>query len=138
MGQSEGKSGKLTRVGECLYRLSTTGMYYAVIRHQGKLHRRRLETTDLPTAKRKLGDEKVTITKVDKRAGKITLAVLCDESLKTLRCASRTLKEKKYTARRVKDTWPAPEGADKLIGKIRTAEVRKWLAGLKRGPARAP
>jgi integrase len=125
----------LSHVAECLYRLSTTGMYYAVIRHSGKIHRRSLETTDLATAKRKLGDERVKITKVDKRSCKITLTVLCDEYLETLRCAPRTLTEKKYTARRVKDTWPAPEGAAKLIGKIRTADVRKWLAGLKGGPA---
>ncbi len=42
--QSKDKSGKLIRVDKCLYRLSSTGMYYAVFRHEGKLHRLSLES----------------------------------------------------------------------------------------------
>jgi hypothetical protein len=52
VGQRETKSGKLTRIAECLNRLSTTGMYYAVIRHDGKLYRRSLETRTSPRDQR--------------------------------------------------------------------------------------
>lgn len=42
--QSKDKSGKLIRVDKCLDRLPSTGMYYAVFRHEGKLHRLSLES----------------------------------------------------------------------------------------------
>lgn len=95
MGQSEGNSGKPVRVDKCLYRLSSTGMYYAVIRHEGKIFRRSLETTTRSVANRKLEDQRRRITAVDRKAGKFTLASLCDEHLETLRNAPRTLAEKK-------------------------------------------
>jgi len=53
MGQSEDNSGKLVRVDKCLYRLTSTGMYYAVIRHEGKNFRRSLETKTRSVANRK-------------------------------------------------------------------------------------
>ena len=39
------KKGKFVRVGECLYRYRSNGVYYAFIRHQGKLHMRSLKTS---------------------------------------------------------------------------------------------
>lgn len=46
-------------------------MYYAVIRHEGKLHWRSLETTVRTTPNRKLEDERRKISAVYKRAGKV-------------------------------------------------------------------
>lgn len=135
MRQSEDNAGKLVRVDKCLYRLSSTGMYYAVIRHGGKLHRRSLETTVRAIANRKLEDERRKIASVDQRAGKVTLAALCDEYLETLRNAPKTLREKKLMARMLKDGWPTPDRANRLVAKIRPAEVAKWLAGLNGGPS---
>ena len=37
--QSKDKSGKLIRGDNFLCRLTSTGVYYAVVRHEGKLHR---------------------------------------------------------------------------------------------------
>lgn len=54
MSPSEDKSGKLTWVAKCFYRFPSAGMYYAVIRHDGKLFRRSLATTVRATANRKL------------------------------------------------------------------------------------
>jgi hypothetical protein len=55
MGLSEGNSGKLIRIDKRLHRLTSTGMYYAVIRHVGKLHRRSMDTTIRATTNRKVG-----------------------------------------------------------------------------------
>ncbi|HMF45933.1 MAG TPA: hypothetical protein VKE29_04610, partial [Candidatus Udaeobacter sp.] len=41
-----------------LYRYEPTGQYFARVRHTGKLHRRKLGTTDYELAKRKLADFK--------------------------------------------------------------------------------
>lgn len=38
--------GKFEKVEKCLYRYSSNGIYYAVVRHEGKLIRRPLETDD--------------------------------------------------------------------------------------------
>ncbi|QTN32952.1 tyrosine-type recombinase/integrase [Akkermansiaceae bacterium] len=110
-------------------------MYYAVIRHEGKLHRRSLETTVRAIANRKLPDERRKITAVDKRAGKVTLGSLCDEYLETLRNAEKTLREKKAMVRTIKKTWPTPDGGNRPVGKIRPAEVAKWLVGVNGGAA---
>ncbi|MGJ8643345.1 MAG: tyrosine-type recombinase/integrase [Luteolibacter sp.] len=80
-------------------------------------------------------DQRRRITAVDRKAGKFTLASVCDEYLETLRNAPSTLVEKRSMAGRIKETWPAPEGAERLIGKIKPAEVGKWLAGINGGAA---
>jgi hypothetical protein len=41
-GQNEVKVGSSYGYDNCPHRLTLTGVYYAVIRHQGKLHRRSL------------------------------------------------------------------------------------------------
>src|SRR6266446_5787236 len=46
--------GTFQKVGECLYRYSSNGVYYARIKSGGKEIRRSLETTDRDTAKREL------------------------------------------------------------------------------------
>lgn len=47
---------RLRKVGECLYRLETTGMYYALVKKSGRQIRRSLNTTDRKLAERKLKD----------------------------------------------------------------------------------
>src|SRR5580700_9074126 len=44
----------LTKVGECLYR-SEAGSYFAVVKHQGKQHRKCLQTKDRSIAAKTLG-----------------------------------------------------------------------------------
>ena len=48
--------GTFEKVGECLYRYTTNGKYYARIQVNCKEVRRSLGTTDRPTARRKLAD----------------------------------------------------------------------------------
>ena len=40
----------------CLYRYSSNGVYYALVKHEGKQKRASLKTTDKTVAKRKLAD----------------------------------------------------------------------------------
>jgi hypothetical protein len=77
--------GKFQKVGECLYRYSSNGVYYVVARHAGKLIRRSLETTDKELAKRKAADFKIDLQRVDSSLGKMTVG----ELLKRLEPPSR-------------------------------------------------
>ena len=77
-------SGSFEKVGECLYRYSSTGKYYARIRSAGKEIRRSLVTTDRDLAKRRLAKLKDDLLKIDPAKGRITLAELCDQYLKTI------------------------------------------------------
>jgi hypothetical protein len=56
MRKEQRASGAFQKVGECLYRYSSNGVYYARIRTDGKELRRSLETTDPTMARRKLAD----------------------------------------------------------------------------------
>jgi hypothetical protein len=46
MPTTPAERGTFEKVGECFYRYSSTGTYYAVLRHRGKLIRKGLETSD--------------------------------------------------------------------------------------------
>jgi len=50
----QSKIGVFEKVGECLYRYSRNGVYYARIKAVGKEIKRSLETTDRALAQRKL------------------------------------------------------------------------------------
>ena len=46
-GQTSAKKGLFEKVGECLYRYTPNGTYYARLEKEGKEFRRSLKTTDL-------------------------------------------------------------------------------------------
>jgi hypothetical protein len=54
MSQFRDTVGAFQKVGECLYRYSSNGVYYARIKSGGKEIRRSLETTDRDIARREL------------------------------------------------------------------------------------
>ena len=60
----------------CLYRYSSNGVYYAIVKHERKQKKQSLETTDKATAKRELADFKRDLGKVDSSQGKMTLREL--------------------------------------------------------------
>jgi hypothetical protein len=59
------KSGGSEKVGECLYRYSSTGGYYARIKTTSKEIRRSLTTTDRDLAKRRLAKRRLAKLKDD-------------------------------------------------------------------------
>ena len=76
--------GTFQKVGECLYGYSSNGVYYGRIKVGGKEIRRSLQTTDRALARRKLAALKDAEAEVDHSKGKLTLAELCDQYLRTV------------------------------------------------------
>ena len=115
------------KVGECLYRNPSSGTYFARVKLRGKEIKQTLETKHLPTARRKLKDFKRDIEKLDLAAGKITLKELTEKFEKTIQhFAPDTISNKVRVLNRVRDTWP--DGADRLIGKIKPSEAAEFLS----------
>src|SRR5947209_7970813 len=113
------------KVGECLYRYSSNGVYYARIKSSGKEIRRSLETTDRETAKRELARLREEQKQIDRSQGKLTLRQLCDRYLETVQHQKpKTIAEKALVIRRMKDDWPG--GAQTQISKIKPSDVEVW------------
>jgi integrase len=121
------QSGVFRKVGECLYRYSSNGVYYARFKADGKEIRRSLETTDRAEATRKLAAEKEKERQTDRSQGKLTLRELCDRWLKTIEGSKRkTFEAKSYVADQIKNEWPA--GNLVQVGKIKPSDCDLWLA----------
>ena len=115
-----------------LYRYGT--VYYALIRHKGKLHKRSLATDDKATAKRKLADFQRDLGKVDASQGKLTLKALCERYLSTQAARSpKTLKGKTAAVRRFLADFSL--GADSQVAKVKPSDLQAWLASYKFGYA---
>ena len=61
----------------CLYQYSSNGVYYPLVKHQGKQKRASLKTTDKGVAKRLLADFHRDLGKVDSSQGRVTIRELC-------------------------------------------------------------
>lgn len=130
---SHKQQGSFEKVGECLYRYSSGGVYYAFVRHQGKLIRRSLSTSDKALAKRKLADFRRDIGRLDTGVGgRMTLRQLCDRYLATVKNqAPRTIRRKRDIVARIKSDWPG--GCDVVAAKVKPSEVATWLASYEFG-----
>src|SRR5438552_1655579 len=117
--------GVFRKVGECLYRYSSNGVYYARFKADGKEIRRSLETTDRAEARRKLAAEKQKERQTDRSQGKLTLRELCDRYLKTIQDSKpKTLEQKSYVAERMKNQWPT--GSLVQVAKIKPSDCDLW------------
>jgi integrase len=127
MRSTQHHRGAFQKVGECLYRYSSNGVYYARIKHEGKEIRRSLRTTDRDLAKRKLRELKDEHGQIDHSQGKLTLRELCDQWLQTIQGSKpKTLEQKSYIAARIKTHWPT--GSLIQLAKIKPSDCDKWLA----------
>jgi len=127
MNASPAKRGDFEKVGECLYRYSSTGTYYAVLRHAGKLIRRSLQTDDRALAKRRLADFRQTLERIDPRAGRISVAEMADRYMETIgHLADKTRRSKVTITKRIKSDWPG--GSSVLVRDVRESHVRAWLS----------
>jgi integrase len=119
--------GAFQRVGECLYRYSSNGVYYARIKREGKEIRRSLETTDRESAKRALAQLREEQRLTDRSQGKMTLCELCQRYVKTVyHQKPRTVERKTLIVGRIRNNWPS--GASVLIGKIKPSDIDVWLS----------
>lgn len=133
MSTRERQIGSFQKVGECLYRYSSSGVYYARIKTAGKEIRRSLGTDDRATATRKLRELRVAQQKVDPSRGKLTLAELCDRFLRTVQHQKRkTIERKALIVGRLKMNWPG--GSSCQVRSIRQSDIQLWLAQYSFGP----
>jgi len=131
--QAEKPSFQKTEV-PCLYRYSSNGTYYALVKHEGKQKRSSLETTDKAEAKRKLAAFQRDLGKVDASQGRVTLRELCSKYLATVQNqASATVYRKKHIVERLLSDFPLGSGCQ--VGKIKPSDLEAWLAKYKFGYA---
>src|SRR5687768_4966452 len=71
--ESEPQKGPLSKVAECLYRHSSSGMYYGLVKRSGKQYRRSLKTTDRKLAERSLVEFRQKIDRLDHTKARSTL-----------------------------------------------------------------
>jgi integrase len=129
MRAPQSKIGAFQKVGECLYRYSSNGVYYARIRVDGKEIKRSLETADRDLAKRKLAEFKDEQRQIDRSQGKLTLAELCKRYLKTVQHQKpKTLERKTCIVGRIKRDWPT--GSSIQISKIKPSDADLWLSNV--------
>jgi integrase len=122
------------KVGECLYRYASNGVYYARIKSSGKEIRRSLATTDRETAKRELARLREEQRQVDRCQGKLSLRELCDRYLKTIQHhRPATIAQKTLIVRRVRNNWPS--GSLVQISKIKPSDAELWLSRYSFGPS---
>src|SRR5262245_43938310 len=127
------KSRAFQKVGECLYRYSSNGVYYARFKSGGKEIRCSLRTTDRKLAERNLAEKKKQQSQIDPAKSKMTLAELCDTYLETVQHQkSKTVERKTYIVKRIKDSWPG--GSRCQVSKIKPTDINLWLARYKFGP----
>jgi integrase len=115
------------KVGECLYRYSSNGVYYARFTTHGKQILRSLRTTDPDIARRNLAQRKAEQGGIDRTRGKCTLRELADEYLRTAHHQKRaTIVRKALIVHRIKSDWPT--GPLTQVARIKPSHVRDWLA----------
>lgn len=133
MGAPQRANGTFQKVGECLYRYSSNGVYYARIKTSGKEIRRSLETTDREKAKRELAQLRDEQRQIDRSQGKLTLSELCDRYLQTIQHQKpKTAERKELIVSRIKNNWPT--GKLTQVSKVKPSDVELWLSRYTFGP----
>jgi integrase len=121
------------KVGECLYRYSSNGVYYARFESGGKEIHRSLRTTDRASAQRALAWLKQEREQVDPAQGKLTIAELCDRYSATIQHQKpKTIERKELIIGRIKQHWPT--GKLTQVTKIKPSHVDLWISRYRFGP----
>ena len=108
-----------------LYRYNPSGQYFARVRFHGKLYRKKLDTDDLASAKRKLRTFKDDLERTDATKGNTSFAKLLDDYAETLQGAESTLVNKLAVIAKLKKTW---FGIDSLpLRTVKPSQVKAWL-----------
>jgi len=108
-----------------LYRYNPSGQYFARVRKHGKLYRRKLDTTDLDLAKRKLRAFKDGLERTDATKGNASVATLLNDYVRTLGGSNSTQEKKRAVIERLRQTW---FGIDTLPARtIKHSQVKSWL-----------
>ena len=133
MKHSKSQTGTFERVAECLYRYSTTGAYFALLKVKGKQTRVNLQTRDLATAKRKRDAEKDKLIRTDQDRRNCTLSEYVKtylESKSQLAFKTRHRYGRVLSAlMRYKASGEVPLG-DGRMGKVTTEILRRFHKNL--------
>jgi integrase len=121
------KNNAFQKVGECLYRYSSNGVYYARFERGSKEVRRSLRTTDRASARRALALLKEEQEQIDPAQGKLTIAKLCDRYWMTIQHQKpKTLERKSLIIRRIKLHWPT--GKFTQVARVKPSDVELWIS----------
>jgi integrase len=127
MSTQTDKTGVFQKVGECLYRYLSSGVYYARLKRPGKEIRRSLRTTDKELAKRRLADLRNEQAEIDPASEKMSLRELCERFLETIQHQKpKTVERKTLIVRRIKQDWPT--GDLTQVRKAKAMDVDRWLS----------
>ena len=127
MSETHSQTGEFHRVGEDLLRYSTSGVYYARFRNNGKDIRFSLHTSDRVLAKRRPEEEIKKAAAVDRKLGKMSLEELLrlyEESLSQY--APKTIATRQSILKTFKQSWP--HGLNILVQSVSAGQLELWLA----------
>jgi integrase len=133
LDQMRARQNAFQKVGECLYRYSSNGVYYARFESGGKEIRRSLRTTDRASAQRALAWLKEEREQIDPTQGKLTIGELCDRYSTTIQHQKpKTIERKSLIIGRVKSHWPT--GRLTQITEVKPSHVDLWISRYRFGP----
>lgn len=109
-----------------LLQYTRSGQYYARVRYQGKLYRRKLGTDDFEYAKRKLSEFKQDLERTDHTKGNTSFGAVLDDYAATLTGAESAVEKKRALIEKIKATF---FGASSLpLRTVKPSQVEKWLS----------
>jgi len=128
---SHPNSSPFQKVAECLYRNSSSGVYYALVKRGGKQHRRSLRTKDRKVADRFLSDFRQKVGRLSKTssASHVTFRDLAERWLETMRAH---LKPSSFRRRETSVGQLCAVMGAMTIRQVTTRTCEEWAA--KRGP----
>lgn len=112
------------KIGECLYRNPTSGTYYAITKVRGKQIKKSLNTDNLPEARRKLKDHRASVTRIDHKAARNTLAHYADVFLGEAK-EDTFSKNKARIVDLIKTKWPG--GSNTPIADVKASDIRLFM-----------
>lgn len=126
MSKPKTKSVVFENVGDNLYRLASTGGFYARVWLRGKEIRRSLRTKDRQLAKRRLAEFRRDMEALDMDASKTTLEAYLETFMTTSQNRAKSTRQKQEAMqRRVLSEWPG--GAKVKLSDVKHSDVLRWL-----------
>jgi hypothetical protein len=112
------------KAGECLYRNSSSGTYFALVKLKGKQFRQGLRTDNLSEARRRLAEFKRDLDRTDPQLNRTTMDAIVDLYLETVAGQAKgTVIKKRQIAGLMKARWKGVQ-----VRSIKKSELMAWLA----------
>lgn len=124
-------AGALSKVAECLYRHSSSGTYYGLVKRSGKQYRRSLKTKDRKLAERFLAEFRQKVERLDHTKARATLT-FADCAKQWLATVTPHMKPSSARRRETSVAQLSPYFGGVLIRNIAAGTCEAWAA--KRSP----